>query len=231
MLAVGGTGLSIDAAGDYLGETGWSGSGGGPSRFEAEPGFQRAVQQSGKRSTPDVAYDADPNTSFYVYDTALAVDGHTGWFGYGGTSAGAPEWAALIVLADQGRAASGLAPLANGPAAIYSLSAADFHDVKAGNNGFAAGPGYDMVTGRGSPVANLVVADLVKYGASSSSAAAKTTTSSPSGQTRAAAEAGTLPAWTDQAAQTWDRAEAAIEALLRGLHARAPDQAADSDGA
>src|SRR5262249_47348994 len=45
----------------------------------------------------------------------------------------------------------------------------DFHDVTAGAStgspGYAAGPGYDLVTGRGTPVANLVVAGLVAYGA------------------------------------------------------------------
>jgi hypothetical protein len=48
---------------------------------------------------------------------------------------------------------------------LYGLSAQDFHDVTAGTSfgqpNFRAGPGYDLVTGRGTPVANLVVADLV----------------------------------------------------------------------
>ena len=190
VLAVGGTSLSIDAWGNYLGETAWAGSGGGTSRFEAEPTFQRAAQQSGKRDAPDVAYDADPNTGFYVYDTALTVNGHTGWFGYGGTSAGAPQWAALIALADQGRAAAGFAPLANGPAALYSLSAADFHDVKAGSNGYQAAGGYDLVTGLGSPLANLVVADLVKYGQTSASGvkSSQVKVAAPTGRIAAAIE-------------------------------------------
>ena len=115
VLAVGGTSLTITTQGAWLGETGWSDSGGGPQPFEAEPAFQKAVQQSGKRSTPDVAYNADPNTGYYVYDSVPDLNGDKGWFAYGGTSAGAPQWAALIALADQGRAAAGLGALANGP--------------------------------------------------------------------------------------------------------------------
>src|SRR5439155_6768214 len=42
---------------------------------------------------------------------------------------------------------------------LYRLPAADFHDVVTGDNGFAAGPGYDLVTGLGSPNVSLV-ADL-----------------------------------------------------------------------
>ncbi len=45
--------------------------------------------------------------------------------------------------------------------ALYALPAADFHDIVVGNNGFVAKPGYDLVTGRGSPLAAKVVAGLV----------------------------------------------------------------------
>ena len=164
VLAVGGTSLTVTANGTRINETGWSSGGGGLSRYEAEPSFQRSVQGSGKRSTPDVAYNADTNTGFYVYDGTPNQSGQTGWFSYGGTSAGAPQWAALVALADQGRAAKGLGSLSNLPAAIYSLPRADFYDITAGNNGMRASAGYDLVTGLGSPQANLIVAGLVNYG-------------------------------------------------------------------
>ena len=46
--------------------------------------------------------------------------------------------------------------------AIYSLPASAFHDITTGGNGaVAAGPGYDAVTGRGSPYAGRVVSGLV----------------------------------------------------------------------
>jgi hypothetical protein len=127
-----------------------------------EPGFQRGFQNTGHRSNPDVGYDADPNSGFYVCSNG-------GWYAVGGTSAGAPQWAALVAIANQGRAAAGRAALGgNALQALYSLSTADFHDVTSGNNGYAAGVGYDAVTGRGSPVANLVIRDLANYGATTS---------------------------------------------------------------
>ena len=188
VLAVGGTTLSLNAQGAYGGETAWSGSGGGRSWYEIRPQYQRPFQGFGQRTVPDVAYNADPNTGFYVYDSVPDAAGDVGWFSYGGTSAGAPQWAALVALADQGRAQVGLGPLASGPAAFYSLSSADFHDITTGSNGYAATPGYDFVTGRGSPRADLVVADLVRYGAAPAlKTTATTTKSSTSTATRHAA--------------------------------------------
>lgn len=162
VLAIGGTALSVsDAIGTYSGETGWSGSGGGRSLYEAEPSYQTSVQSSGKRSGPDVAYNAAPGTGFAVYDSVTYYN-QSGWFQVGGTSAGAPQWAALVAIADQGRALAGLGSLASVQANVYALPAADFHDVTVGSNGgFAAGSGYDMVTGFGSPYANLVAQGLL----------------------------------------------------------------------
>ena len=77
----------------YAGEAAWSGSGGGVSTFETEPSYQTSVQSTGQRTTPDVAYDANPNTGFAVYDS-VPYAGQNGWFEVGGTSAGAPQWAA-----------------------------------------------------------------------------------------------------------------------------------------
>jgi subtilase family serine protease len=168
VLAVGGTTLTLTSQNAYGVEHGWSGSGGGYSKYVTEPSYQRSLQQSGARTSPDVAYDANPNTGFYVYNSYLLTAGQSGWFSYGGTSAGAPQWSALIALVDQGRAALGQGSLANGQAAVYSLPTADFHDVVGGGNGYYAYPGYDLVTGRGTPVANRIVADLL---AAASSAA------------------------------------------------------------
>src|SRR5262249_50368283 len=143
----------LDNAGNILSEVGWSGSSGGVTQFDTKP------------STPDVAYDGDPNTGFYVYDSVRYL-GHAGWWEVGGTSAGAPQWAALFALANQGRkiANSGVAnPLSSTVSAIYNLPATDFHDITSGSaGGNTAGPGADNVTGRGSPIANLVIADLVQ---------------------------------------------------------------------
>jgi subtilase family serine protease len=172
VLSVGGTNLSLGASGSYGGERGWSGSGGGYSSYIGEPSYQRGVQNAGRRSNPDVAYDADPYSGFYVRE-------NNSWYAVGGTSAGAPQWAALIAIANQGRVASGRAPLSTALQAVYSLSAADFHDITSGYNGYYAGAGYDAVTGRGSPIAIAVIRDLVAYGAVTMTAATHATTSTP----------------------------------------------------
>jgi len=168
VLAVGGTQLTTDTSGDYLSEVAWSGSGGGISTEELEPSYQQGVatQTGGYRGVPDVAYNASSNSPYAVYDTT----GYDGWIEVYGTSAGAPQWAALVAIADQGRALDGEDTLDGGSQtlpAIYQLPQSDFHDITSGSNGtYSAGPGYDLVTGRGSPIANLVVAGLVGEGAS-----------------------------------------------------------------
>jgi subtilase family serine protease len=158
VLSVGGTTLNLDSSGNWVSETGWSGSGGGPSAYEAKPSFQSSVTISSTRATPDVAFDADPNTGVAVYDS-----NNGGWLQVGGTSLGAPSWAGLIAIVDQGRALNGQSSYSSSDllTQIYKVSSSDFHDITSGNNGYAAGTGYDFVTGRGSPIANLLIPDLV----------------------------------------------------------------------
>lgn len=155
VLAVGGTRLEVTEQG-YGGESAWSGSGGGLSAFQPQPDYQLSVQQSGFRSAPDVAYDADPQSGFSVYDSLSG-----GWLKIGGTSAGAPQWAALVAIANQGRALAGLPTLDGVNAALYSLPSSAFHDVTEGSNGHDAMAGYDMATGRGTPYADRVVRHLL----------------------------------------------------------------------
>ena len=90
-----------------------------------------------------------------------------GWQGVAGTSAGTPQWAALFALANQGRVGNPNSPifikttLAHAAQDIYGLPASDFFDITSGSNGaFSAGAGYDFVTGRGSPRADLIVPAL-----------------------------------------------------------------------
>lgn len=163
VLAVGGTRLSVDSTGNYLGESGWSGSGGGMSSVEAPPSYQTGIL-SGlvRRGTPDVSFDADPNSGVPVYDSYNG--GSRPWEQVGGTSFSAPAWAAIIAVADQGRSIAGLGSLDGRTQTLpmlYSLPGSDFHDITSGNNGYSARVGYDLVTGRGSPLANLVIAGLV----------------------------------------------------------------------
>ncbi len=164
VLAAGGTTLNLDSQGNWLSEIGWHNSGGGPSLFEPQPPYQNGVvtQQTTRRANPDVAFDADPGTGVAVYDT-FNNPAASPWSSMGGTSLSAPAWAAIVAAADQGRGINNLA-LLDGPndllPKIYSLPQDDFHDITVGNNGYAAGPGYDYVTGRGSPKADLVIPDL-----------------------------------------------------------------------
>jgi hypothetical protein len=172
VLAVGGTQLTTDAAGNYQSETGWSGSGGGTSAVEAQPTYQNGVvtQNSTSRAVPDVAYNGSSSSAYGVYDTS----GYGGWIPVYGTSAGTPQWAALVAIADQGRALAGEGTLDGATQtlpAIYQMPGSNFHDVTTGGNGAnSAGPGYDLVTGRGTPIANRVVSSLVTGAATLSQA-------------------------------------------------------------
>lgn len=183
VLSTGGTTLTLTSSGNYSSESGWGGSGGGLSAYESRPAYQSAggLAAGAARAVPDVAYNADPNSGVAVYDS-LSYSGHSGWFQVGGTSAAAPQWAALVADANQGRQAAGQAPLANAQATLYSLAstpagyAANFHDVTSGTAGAnSAGSGFDLVTGLGTPIANNLVASLVSASTTASASFAGST--------------------------------------------------------
>jgi hypothetical protein len=169
VISVGGTKLNLDAQGNISSESAWSGSGGGISAYESKPDYQKSTVMpisTTHRTNPDVAYDSDPNTGFPVYDTYNNTAAHP-WEQFGGTSDAAPQWAALIAIADQGRALNGLASLDGASQTlplIYSVNAADFRDITSGASQgkpqYSAVAGFDFATGRGSPIANLVIRDL-----------------------------------------------------------------------
>jgi len=156
--AVGGTHMVAGAGGAYQSESAWSGSGGGFSTLFRRPGYQAPFQKDNKaRGLPDVAYNADKATGYVVW-----------WMGMGavvgGTSAGSPQWAGIIALADQtaGRRLGAINK------SLYHIGKSDayssaLNDITSGANTFAgantyeATPGWDAVTGLGTPnVANLV---------------------------------------------------------------------------
>jgi subtilase family serine protease len=164
VLSVGGTALSLDDSNNIVNEVGWYASAGGPSRYEAEADFQVPFQGYGKRTTPDISYNADVSSAYWIYDSY----GFSGPLGVYGTSAGTPQWAGLIALADQALALNNIGSL-DGPTqtlpALYNLAnisyATYYNDIVDGSNGpYQAGPGYDLVTGLGSPVADQVVGGL-----------------------------------------------------------------------
>jgi subtilase family serine protease len=152
VVGVGGTTLAFSAAGDFLSETAWSGSGGGVSGYEPEPDWQasyRIPRAKSKRAVPDVSYNADTASGFPVYKTSGTSKKN--WYVVGGTSAGAPQWAAIHAL---GGSVS-LAKLYTAKASADSLKY--FRDVTSGSNGDCAyycdaRKHYDYVTGLGSPL-------------------------------------------------------------------------------
>ena len=172
VLSVGGSTLRITSSGAWSSETVWNGGGGGASRYEGTPSYQTGLGVT-NRGTPDVSYDADPNTGFAVYDSY----GDSGWDVFGGTSTGAPQWAALIAIADQGRGTKG--SLSNAQAALYSLPRSDFHDITSGSNGSSATSGYDLASGLGSPIASSVIRDLVAFSGSTSFTVASPVSTTP----------------------------------------------------
>jgi subtilase family serine protease len=168
VLAAGGTSLALDpATGAYSGEIAWNTSAGGFSHLFARPGYQDGIAgMTGGRGVPDVAADADPNTGMALAVASSAND--YSLFSSSGTSAATPLWAGVIALADQyaGRSLGFINPaiyrIGRGPAGRTA-----FHDVTIGGNsvvvvprlitGYQASPGWDPVTGWGSPDAQILV--------------------------------------------------------------------------
>jgi subtilase family serine protease len=144
VISVGGTTLHFDAKGKLIGETGWSDSGGGCSRYEAAPAPQAAfadydrLKCKGRRATPDISLDADPESGVSVYDST-SFNGVKGWRTVGGTSAAAPMIAARAAMTGA----------VVGSAYIYG-PAIRYRDITVGNNGARCRVGADLVTGRGS---------------------------------------------------------------------------------
>jgi hypothetical protein len=171
VLSVGGTTLPPDTSGNpsLAQEYAWNSGGGGISSAEAEPAYQLGVQSTGSRTGPDLAYDSDPNTGVAIYDTLYANTFFPGkpWFEIGGTSMAAPQISSLVAITNQLRVAAREGTLDGANQllpAIYQIGATDpkaFHDITAGNNGYAAGAGYDYATGFGTPNAQYLVPDLV----------------------------------------------------------------------
>ena len=178
--SVGGTALQLSAAGRFLGQAAWTepllsqGSTGGQSVLFTQPSWQQAPgvvssssdgslcgQPAGRycREVPDVAADAAPSSG-----AAVRVKGR--WVSEGGTSLATPVWASMTALIDQYLRRRGDNPVGFANPALYRLASHPppvpaLRDVTAGSNDFyPAAPGYDMVTGLGSPDAWNLARDL-----------------------------------------------------------------------
>ena len=179
-LAVGGSTLTANpVTGAYISETAWNvqsgspdGSGGGFSRLFPRPAYQDGVPGIGAtRGVPDVAGNATGTSGMAL--AFSAPGGGEEFIGAGGASAGAPFWAGLIALADQeaghplGFVNPAIYRIARGP--LYHQA---FHDITTGNNtvsvngttvtGYQAGPGWDPVTGWGTPNAQVLIPLLAR---------------------------------------------------------------------
>jgi hypothetical protein len=164
---VGGTVLSAEDNGTYLGEQGWSGndsgatpagcsnqggSGGGYSPFP-RPWWQLGLPAvPDQRGVPDVAMVGGTPASIVLLDRNAAVEG---------TSLGTPIWAGITADMDE----SVGQPLGFLDPALYQiLNAPDhgayLHEITTGNNGYPAGPGWNPVTGVGTPIVSQLVTAL-----------------------------------------------------------------------
>jgi subtilase family serine protease len=163
VLAVGGTRLNSYTA-TSRSESVWSSTGGNRSQFVSVPAYQTAsvpgLGSQSYRSVADVAFNADPYTGQYVAIIDPASNA-LGWYSMGGTSLGTPQWAGIVAVANAQRAlnASGSVGLVQN--LIYPASSANgfytglsnlFADIISGaSDAIAAGTGYDIPSGLGTP--------------------------------------------------------------------------------
>lgn len=153
---VGGTSLHLTTINHIASELAWGNpfnasfgsSGGGASAVFSRPSWQTGpgVDDGSTRLVPDVAVVGDPYTGGYVYYSGNPTQ-------YGGTSLSAPVWSAWCALLNQARATAGKPPLGALNPRVYPLAGTPaFHDMLGGGNAiYAAAPGYDMITGVGTP--------------------------------------------------------------------------------
>lgn len=158
-------------------------SGGGISGFWRMPSYQSSAPASLRvinayssgapcgassgycRESPDVSASGDPYDGYLIY-----YEGS--WTGIGGTSAAAPVWAALMTLADASSACGGTTVGFANPALYRVAGTSQYHsyfnDITYGENDFTgtngarypAGPGYDMGSGLGTPIASALAGPL-----------------------------------------------------------------------
>jgi subtilase family serine protease len=158
----------------YGGEQVWNeplfgaATGGAPSLLFGVPSYQSGLGLTA-RTTPDVSYNAAVNGGVLI---VFSLNGTQRFFIVGGTSAGSPQWAGIIALANQARANLGKGPIGAVNPVLYSIYhsaryATDFHDITVGNNqlvgtpvGFPSGEGFDDASGIGTPIVDQLIVDL-----------------------------------------------------------------------
>ena len=182
---------TLSSARSYIPEKGWNesgtgglaSSGGGLSVVYPKPSWQSGpgVPDSNFRALPDVSLSAASHDGYRVISGGMS-------FIDSGTSASAPTFAGILALVNQYQELNGAQTQAgqgNINPNLYGLAQntpGAFHDVASGDNmapcstlragcstgsiGYAAGPGYDLVTGLGSVDAfNLAIGLATQWNA------------------------------------------------------------------
>ena len=162
VVSVGGTVLHRLNSGTVFARSAWINGGGGPSRFTPIPQWQRRFDGiealvGNYRATPDVALNAGISPGYYVFYNGRLVS-------VGGTSVSAPVFAGICARILQKN------PLLTKEMSImqylylkagetkYSEPQYYFSDVTVGSNGrYIATQGFDLCTGLGAPVGNLLI--------------------------------------------------------------------------
>jgi kumamolisin len=178
VISAGGTSVYRNKAnGNYSYQGCWSGAGGGVSSQETYvtgftggnmgpwANFQFPIFGQSNRVTPDLSFNADPNSGVYVYS---GYNG--GWFEVGGTSVSSPSLASIINRSNNRLGTVFLTPITGGDdffnteennliysqLATYTAYKTNFYDVTKGSNGGpAVVASYDECTGVGTPLGIL----------------------------------------------------------------------------
>ena len=163
VVAVGGTTLSV-SGNNYVSESGWSGSGGGISTIENKPSLSIRPSRRAPTSAPTPTSRSTPIPTPACRSTIRSTRARP----HRGSRSAGPAFRRRAGAPHRDRrprpravGAGTLDGAGDTLPTIYSMPATNFHDITTGNNGFAAAVGYDLVTGRGSPRADLVAAAFV----------------------------------------------------------------------
>ncbi len=161
VISVGGSTLRLDRNGNVLSDRAWREAGWGYSAYEPEPAYQASAEipdPQHRRAVPDVAYAADPEFGFAVYDPDSPM-ADAGWLELGGTSVGVPQWAGVIALIDQRRPSHPLSSDNLESSPIYNAAKGPLHWINF-RPADVAPVSFDRATGLGAPRVDRLVRSL-----------------------------------------------------------------------